>query len=116
MFNTERSYAAKRYRKLDNAGKARYQVLKSIMCELLHKPLFVDIKYCTDLPKLIEAVEYQMQEVLGFNKDSKFHSYWNKLDGCTCPKMDNDELFGTGERIISEDCPFHGKKGETKCH
>lgn len=56
----------------------------------------------------VEALEYSMQIMWGFSPYSDYHSYWNKIKGCTCPQMDNYELVGNGRRYISGDCPFHG--------
>ena len=37
---------------------------------------------------------------------SKYSRFW--LDkGCTCPKMDNEDRFGTGYFIINLECPIH---------
>ena len=56
----------------------------------------------------VEALEYSMQIMWGFSPSSDYHSYWNKIKGCTCPYMDNRDMIGTGRRCISGDCPFHG--------
>lgn len=57
----------------------------------------------------VEALEYTMQILWGFTPDMRQHNYWYRIKGCTCPSMDNGELTGTGRRLISGDCPFHGK-------
>ena len=61
-------------------------------------------KFLADELKLLE---FELQENWNFPKDEKYHTWWNRFKGCTCPKMDNDERFGY-DKIISEDCPFHG--------
>jgi hypothetical protein len=57
---------------------------------------------------LVETLEYSLQELWGFEKTSSKHAWWNKLKGCSCPKLDNDDLIGTGLRVYSEDCMWHG--------
>jgi hypothetical protein len=59
------------------------------------------------LVKVIENIEYDLQECWGFKKDTAYHSYWNHPTDCTCPRLDNEELFGTNRRNINSDCPFH---------
>ena len=55
----------------------------------------------------IEALEYTLQVLWQFTPDRNRHSYWYKINGCTCPKMDNNDMIGTGYRKISEDCKWH---------
>lgn len=57
--------------------------------------------------EIVESLEYTLQLLWGFPVDKSFHSYWFKLKGCTCPKLDNRERFGTGRRIITDNCPYH---------
>ncbi len=51
--------------------------------------------------------EFDLQEAWKFDKNENFHASWN-LPKCTCPKMDNDENYGTKYRIITQGCPVHG--------
>ena len=55
------------------------------------------------------SLEYAMQTVWGFDRDSKKHTWWLKPERCTCPKLDNMDpaYYGSGA-IINEDCPIHG--------
>lgn len=55
----------------------------------------------------IERIEFALQEAWGFPKNAKLHCWWNRAPKCRCPKMDNDDRFGTGVRVISSDCPLH---------
>ena len=57
----------------------------------------------------IEKLEFKMQKAWRFTQDAKFHSWWNLAPHCKCPRMDNDERFGNGERIISSECILHSK-------
>lgn len=56
----------------------------------------------------IETLEFELQDLWGFDRDRKFHSYWYKVEGCLCPKMDNKDLIGTDKRIQHFECPYHG--------
>lgn len=61
-----------------------------------------------NLNQEIETIEFKMQEIFGFNKDKNFHRYWNESPRCTCPKLDNIDLYGTEYRIFDTECPIHG--------
>lgn len=60
------------------------------------------------LNEMIEPLEFKLQELWGFNKNSNYHRFWFEINTCTCPKMDNIEYLGTGTRIINEECVVHG--------
>lgn len=51
--------------------------------------------------------EYDLQDLWGFALNSNYHMFWN-MKGCTCPKIDNEEAWGTGYYVYSKDCPIHG--------
>ena len=51
--------------------------------------------------------EYLLQTLWGFSKDAAYHRFWD-AEGCTCPKLDNDDAYPTGYYIINQDCPLHG--------
>lgn len=53
------------------------------------------------------AFETTLQVLWGFAPDKNYHSFWNRLEGCTCPELDNVESFGS-HRVINGDCPHHG--------
>ena len=55
----------------------------------------------------MRELEYKLQENWNFDKDPLKHTWWNRFEKCTCPKIDNAERFGY-EKIISSNCPFHG--------
>ena len=56
----------------------------------------------------LRGLEFKMQRLWGLKEDEKYHTYWMMPKQCTCPKVDNLDRLGHG-RIISEDCPLHGK-------
>lgn len=53
------------------------------------------------------ANEYKLQELWGFPKSSAYHRFWD-AEGCTCPRLDNDDAYPTGYYVINETCPLHG--------
>lgn len=63
------------------------------------------------LYKKIIDNEYKLQELWGFEKDSKYHMLIGKgyIPHCTCPYYDNKDLIGTDKRIYNKDCPIHGE-------
>ena len=72
-------------------------------------------KKCTDYKRSLKfhmeqlrKLEFKMQRLWGLKEDENYHTYWMMPKQCTCPKLDNMDQLGYG-RIISEDCPLHGK-------
>lgn len=62
------------------------------------------------LMKLADQVtenEYEIQKAFNFEPNINFHRFW-ELPKCTCPHMDNQDMWGTGRNIFSGDCPIHG--------
>jgi hypothetical protein len=60
--------------------------------------------------QLIESFENTLQFLWMFEVDSAQHSYWYRVDGCECPKLDNSDSRWIVRRIINKNCPFHGDK------
>ena len=67
-----------------------------------------DIVILHKLANKLTEIEFQLQELWGFNKDADFHRFW-LTPKCICPKMDNEENYGDIYSIISDNCPLHGK-------
>ncbi len=63
-----------------------------------------------DPVEYVEALEYTLQILWAFPPDRNYHSYWNKLKGCTCSDLDNRDMMGTPYRQINSDCPFHNRE------
>lgn len=58
----------------------------------------------------VTELEYELQRLWKFPQDAKFHKYQLFMKGCTCPVLDNAELYGhTKARYIAGDCPWHYK-------
>lgn len=58
--------------------------------------------------ELVERHEYLLQVLWGFPRDASRHTYWLVNPRCSCPKMDNNELVGTGTWWYDAGCPYHG--------
>jgi hypothetical protein len=59
------------------------------------------------ISEIITQIEFQLQNVWKFNQDSVYHKFW-EIPKCSCPKMDNEEVYGTGHRYINTNCLYHG--------
>jgi len=59
------------------------------------------------LAKQITEIEFSLQDLWGFPLDENFHRPW-QLPHCTCPKMDNEERYGTKYTIVNCSCIIHG--------
>ena len=53
------------------------------------------------------ANEFDLQDLWGFTPDPNYHMFWT-MEGCTCPKMDNRDAWGTPYHVYSGSCPIHG--------
>jgi len=73
-----------------------------------------DLKKIKESAKLIEELEFKLQDAWKFERNSKMHTHWLYNPACTCPKLDNEERFYTGQRIYSKDCIVHGDTIEIK--
>jgi hypothetical protein len=93
--------------KLDNLKE-----LKKVYVKLFK--IFEKMELTDDRIKLfnynlsIEELEYQMQELWGFEKNRNMHRYWVECPKCTCPKLDNLQSRGSIYRIYNCDCLIHG--------
>jgi hypothetical protein len=66
------------------------------------------IKYLKTLAKEVTKLEYRLQKLWHFKKNQNFHRFWD-LPHCSCPKMDNEERWGTKHHIYDNNCIIHGK-------
>lgn len=65
-----------------------------------------------ELADELESVEFELQEVWGFERDRLKHSWWYRIPRCACPKMDNSERLRG--RIIMDGCPVHSPRRRAK--
>ena len=62
-----------------------------------------------ELAKDITECEFELQRLWGFPEDRKFHRFW-LTKNCTCPKMDNEDIYPSNNYWISGDCVLHRDK------
>lgn len=65
----------------------------------------------TDLHKYYKKltnIEYNMQLLYGEKEDETYHKFW-ETPKCTCPKIDNIEMYPNKETIFNLKCPIHGE-------
>lgn len=66
-----------------------------------------DMDFLSEGVKYLEECEYELQGLWGFKADPRFHKFW-LTPHCTCPKMDNEDDYGTEMMHIDRNCPLHG--------
>lgn len=65
-----------------------------------------------DPVQLIEDLEYSLQGIWKFPRDSRFHLHWLEIKDCSCPKLDNkDQMYYGRGKLTTSDCPWHWKGG-----
>lgn len=58
--------------------------------------------------KILTDIEYNMQLLYGEKEDISFHRFW-ETPKCTCPKIDNLEIYPSVNPVFDDKCPIHGK-------
>ena len=51
--------------------------------------------------------EFALQEIWGFERNANYHRDFD-IPYCTCPKLDNEDYLGTGYRVVTAGCIYHG--------
>lgn len=80
-------------------------LLKYVIYDVIEET--TDKKQLKSLVADLTEVEFEIQELFGFERNAWYHRFW-MTPGCQCPRLDNEENFGTKYSIIAEDCPLHG--------
>jgi hypothetical protein len=84
--------------------------LKNCLLEKLK--IYDEIKSNTDnlqkYYKKLTNIEYNMQILYGEKEDVSYHKFW-ETPKCTCPKIDNVELYPSETPIFDPNCPIHKK-------
>ncbi len=62
------------------------------------------------LANTVKDIEFMLQKNWNFPQNEEFHSYWFRMPGCKCAKMDNQERLGTPYAVITKSCPYHGEE------
>lgn len=58
--------------------------------------------------KKLTDIEYNMQILYGENEDISYHRFW-ETPKCTCPKIDNIEIYPSNTPIFNKNCLIHKK-------
>lgn len=88
--------------------QAAIRVLAKRLDMFLKRPLMYTSE--ENVAAIVEGFEYVLQSVLKLPMDRNYHKYWYAVNGCKCPKLDNQDRWGTPYRVISSDCPYHSSK------
>lgn len=58
----------------------------------------------------VQGLEYSLQKLWGFPQDPGYHRFEFKIKGCSCPEMDNFDMWATGmkHRYYNMNCVIHG--------
>lgn len=56
----------------------------------------------------LKELEYTLQDLWGFPRDSSYHLNQFRLRFCSCPLDDNRDRVGTGSWVLDKGCPYHG--------
>lgn len=59
-----------------------------------------------ELYKSWVEIQFKLQDAWKFERNAHFHRPWD-IEGCTCPKMDNDDMYPTGRVIMNTECKIH---------
>lgn len=102
------------YDLLNREGKMEIHLLQSMIkqCNILISLAAQegDKVKLKQFSELLESIEDSLQLSWGFAVDRTRHIHWLNNVDCKCPKLDNQDMWGTGERIYSGNCPVHNYK------
>lgn len=59
----------------------------------------------------LTRIEFALQKEWGFPQDANYHR-WYEAPKCACPKLDNEDCYGTSRGYVSDECPVHGSIDE----
>ena len=59
--------------------------------------------------KKLTDLEYSLQLLYGEKEDLSYHRFW-ETPKCSCPRIDNIEIYPSKKPIFDTKCPIHGKK------
>ena len=88
-------------------NKKNLDNLKGCLLEKLK--VYDDIQNSEDLTpfyKKLTDIEYNMQLLYGEDEDITFHRFW-ETPKCTCPKIDNLEIYPSKKPVFDKNCPIH---------
>jgi hypothetical protein len=65
-----------------------------------------DVAELREFAQTVELIEFELQAAWRFSVDRRFHIWWNLVPHCTTCHLVGGS---SGDRVIDEDCPIHGK-------
>lgn len=88
--------------KITDEGIEKLNALYKVLDEVISRPEYFD-----NPVRQIEQLEFKLQKLWKFPQDARYHTHWVKIKGCTCPKMDNKNFFGSDICLVNQTCPWH---------
>lgn len=100
---------------LEKQGITRERYDQIVQTERVRLDLMDAMKDCSPKDRrrlriyaeLFSNLEYIQQLLWGFTRDSNFHRFW-RVPHCTCPKTENEVLWGSVVHLVEATCPVHG--------
>ncbi len=81
-----------------------------IVAKKLQKSNSLNYSTGSIISNTIRDIEFLLQKNWNFKQDSTKHTFQLKLPNCLCPKLDNENSFGSSYLWVNQECPYHGNK------
>ena len=94
-----------RIQNIKNLDKLKNCLIEKL--KIYDKILNTKYKLKTHYKKLTD-IEYNMQLLYGEKENIAYHRFW-ETPKCTCPKIDNLEIYPSNNPIFDSKCPIHKK-------
>lgn len=65
------------------------------------------------MDRTLQDIEFRIQELFNFPPNKNFHRFWERPH-CTCPRLDNQDSWGTNHIVVNMGCIVHGKAQEIR--
>ena len=65
------------------------------------------VDYIRSLARDLEYIEQEIQKYFRFEPNLDYFRFW-EMPKCSCPVMDNQDMWGTKYKIYSDKCIIHG--------
>ena len=76
---------------------------------IIYEDIFKPNKSYKKYYKKLTNIEFNMQTLYGEDEDIMYHKFW-ETPMCTCPKINNIEIYPSKKYFVDDNCPIHGKK------
>lgn len=73
---------------------------------VLRNPELVGLNRASEV---VRGLEFALQKLWNFPQNENFHRYQFMINGCDCPKLDNEDMFLAGHpgRYYNMECCIH---------